>query len=177
MAYGLIIPRKIAAQDIHSLNRAAVSDAVMENGMVGSVAAKSTTTGEDEVFTFVTPATATLAAMWMVYEPEVVLTASKYKGLDPDPRNFTIAIGDVFSIFKPQVGDIISMSADAIGGTQSTNEYAVATDAQDQLQWASAAISGLSLHLLDDSDYVSIGLGSIGTQRVAMDLFQVVAIA
>jgi len=45
------------------------------------------------------------------------------------------------------------------------------------LTWAASAVSGLSLHLIDDSDYVSIGLVSIGTQRVALDMFEVVAVA
>jgi len=177
MSYGLIIPRKIAAKDVHSFNRSAVSAAVYENGFVGYFSGKSATAGEDEVWTMVAPATAHLYDLWMAWEPEIVLTDSKYKNLNPDPRDFYIPIGDVFSVFKPQIGDIISMSADALAGTQSTNEYVVATDGAQALTWAASAVSGLSLHLIDDSDYVSIGLGSIGTQRVALDMFEVVAVA
>ena len=177
MAYGLIVPRKIAAQDVKAWVRSGVSDAVMENGMVGVANTLSTTSGESEVFSFVTPTTGNLSNLWMVYEPEVVTTDSKYKGIDPDPRNFSIAIGDVFSIFQPQVGDIISMSADALAGTKSTNTYVVATNTADQLTWASAAVSGLSLKLIDGSDYVSIADGSIGGQRVTMYKFIVEAVA
>ena len=43
----------------------------------------------------------------MAAEPEVVLTDEKYKGLDPDIRNFYNVSGTVYSAFKPQVGDII----------------------------------------------------------------------
>lgn len=174
---GLIIPRKIAAQDVKAWVRSGVSDAVMENGMVGVANTLSTTTGEDEVFSFVTPTTGNLSNLWMVYEPEVVVTDSSYRGINPDPRDFSLAIGDVFSIFQPQIGDIISMSADAISGTQSTNTFVVATNATDTLVWSAAAVSGLSLKLIDDADYVSIADGSIGGQRVALDRFIVVAVA
>lgn len=177
MAYGLIVPRKIAAQDVKAWNRSGVSDAAMENGMVGVANTLSTTSGESEVFSFVTPTTGNLSNLWMVYEPEVVLTDSKYKGINPDPRDFIIPIGDIFSIFQPQIGDIISLSADALAGTQSTNTYVVATNTADQLTWASSAVSGLSLLLIDDDDYVSIADGSIGGQRIAMDKFLVVAVA
>lgn len=177
MTYGLIIPRKIAAQDVNAWNRSAVSDAVMENGFVGSASSLSSTTGEKEVFSFVTPTTSTLTHLWMVYEDSVVITDSKYKGMDPDIQNFSIAIGDIFSIFKPQVGDLISMSSDALAGSQSTNEYVVATNGADALTWAASPVSGLSLHLIDDDDYVSIADGGIGSHRVGLDLFEVVAVA
>lgn len=173
MAYGLIVPRKIAAQNIDSLNRSAVSASAYENGFVGYFSGKSSTAGEEEVWTMVAPATAHLYDLWMCYEPELVITDSKYKNINPDPRDFIVAIGDVFSVFKPQVGDLISMSSDALAGTQSTNTYVVATDGAQALTWASAAVSGLSLKLVDDDDYISLGIGSIGTQRIAMDLFEV----
>ena len=177
MAYGYIIPVKVAAKDVDAFNRSAVSDAVMENGFVGVASTKSSTAGEKEVFSFVTPTTGNLSHLWMAYESPVVITDSKYKGIDPDPRNFSIAIGDVFSIFKPQIGDLIAMSADALAGTQSTNTFVVATNTADALTWASAAVSGLSLKLIDDSYWVSIGLGTIGSQRLALDLFEVQAVA
>lgn len=177
MAYGLIIPRRIAAQDVNALNRSAVSAADYENGFVGYFTGKSSTAGEGEVWTMTAPITAHLFDLWMAYEPEVVVTDGKYKGLTPDPRDFYIPLGNVFSVFKPQVGDLISMSADALAGTQAANTFVVATNTAQALTWAAAAVSGLSLELVDDDDWVSIGLGSIGTQRIAMDLFEVTAIA
>lgn len=83
--------------------------------------------------------------MWMAYSPEVVtiVTASgkKYKGLTPDPRDFTNISGEVFDAFKPQVGDIITMTADGITGTIGSNTYAVAANGAYTLAWASAANS------------------------------------
>lgn len=83
--------------------------------------------------------------LWMAYSPEVVTVVSgtkKYKGINPDPRDFTNLSGEVFTAFKPQVGDIITITADGIGDTPiGTNTYAVAKNGQYKLDWASAANS------------------------------------
>ena len=68
------------------------------------------------------------------------------------------------------------MSADAVAGTKSTNGFVVATNAAQKLTWAAAAVSGVSLKLIA-TEYISIGLGAIGTQRVTAYLFEVVALA
>ena len=83
--------------------------------------------------------------VWMAYSPEIVTVVSgslKYKGLNNDPRNFTNLSGEVFDAFKPQKGDIITITADGIGPTSiGSNTYAVAKDGQYKLDWASAANS------------------------------------
>ena len=82
--------------------------------------------------------------LWMAYSPEVVVTISgtnKFKGIDPDVRNFVNISGDVLSAFKPQVGDILTMTVDGITGTISTNTYAVAANGQYALAWAASANS------------------------------------
>lgn len=82
---------------------------------------------------------------WMAYSPEVVVTVSgsnKFKGIDPDVRNFTNLNGDVFSAFKPQIGDILTLTADGIGTTAiGTNTFAVAKNGQYKLDWAATANS------------------------------------
>jgi hypothetical protein len=176
MAYGVIIPRKIAAQDVQSYNRSAVAATDYEQGSVGYFSAKSTTSGESEVWTITAPVTGNLSNLWMMNEPEIMLTNEQYKGLDPDPRNFLKHDGEIFSVFMPQIGDLITMSADAVTGTKSTNTFVVATNAAQQLTWAASAVSGLSLKLIE-TDYISIGLGSIGTQRITSYLFEVQAVA
>ena len=100
---------------------------------------------------------------------------NQYKiGLN-DPRNFTNSKGLVFSAYRPQVGDKILISADGIEGT--ADDYAVVAAGETKLQYASAAVSGLSYKVLDDSAYISIGGASaIGTQRVAAVLLECVAI-
>lgn len=83
--------------------------------------------------------------LWMAYSPEVVTVVSasgkKYRGIDPDPRDFTNISGEVFDAFQPQKGDILTMTAEGITGTISTNTYAVATTGQYALAWAASANS------------------------------------
>lgn len=180
MSYGVIVPNVIQAQDIDALVRSAKSATAVENGFVGQLATMSAVAGEREVFVMTAPsASAGLTNLWMVGEPEVVVTtsgSSKYKGIDPDPRNFIVAIGDIFTVFQPKVGDIITMSADALVGSSVTGNYVVATATDFQLNWAAAAVSGLSLKLLETT-YISIADGSIGNQRVTAYRFEVVAVA
>ena len=118
MSYGVCLPVSVAALNIDAFNRSAVSASAVENGNVVVLATKSTTAGEAEVWTATVPSTGNgLTGLWMAYEPELVLTSSgssQYKGLDPDPRNFRNEIGDIFSVFKPQLGDIITLTDDAL---------------------------------------------------------------
>ena len=179
MAYGIMIPTKIAAKDIDSKNRSAVSAAAYENGSVGNLLTKSATAGESEVWTMTAPVTGALSNLWMVYEPEIVDTVSgslSFRGIDVDPRNFRNEIGKAFTAFQLSLGDLVELSADAVAGTISSNTFVVATNTAQKLTWASAAVSGVSLKLVA-TKYISIGLGSIGSQRITSYLFEVVALA
>ena len=90
-------------------------------------------------------------------------------------RNFINKSGKVFSAFKPKVGDIITLSTDAISGTKSSNGYVVAVNNAAKLTWGASAISGLSLALLKTT-YISIGNAALaGTNRLTSYLFEVVA--
>lgn len=185
MAYGVVIPNLTQAQNIDVFNRTAKSGANptvdLENGSVVVLASMSSTAGEREVWLATQPASATLAAgLWMIASPEVVVTVSgsnEFKGIDPDPRNFINLKDRTFDCFKLNVGDIVTLSENAVEGTKSTNTYVVAADAKYKLQWNSAAISGLSLKLLETT-YVSIPSGTLGeTQRVTAYRFVVEALA
>jgi hypothetical protein len=177
---GILQPNAIAATNIDSLNRSIVEAAELQNGYVVVMGAKSTTAGLSEVFEVSQPVAA-LSNLWMVYAGEdVVVTTSgnsKYKGLDPDPRNFVVPANTVVSAYKPQLGDIITVTADALTGTQSSNTFVVAANATYKLTWAGSAVSGLTYKLLKET-YVSIADGSIGgIQRVDAFQFECVAIA
>lgn len=182
MAHGILIQNKVAAQNIDSLNRSAVGSANLDNGNVVQLLTRNTaaTRGYEEVWDATQPAaSAGLTQLWMVYEPEVVTLTSgslQFKGIVVDPREFFVESGKVFSAFKPQLGDIVRLTPDALGGTKSTNTYVVATASDYKLNWAASAVSGLSL-LLISTEYISIGTGGIDTQRVTAYDFQVVALA
>lgn len=167
-SYGVIVPDKIAAQNVDAWNRPVVSATALENGFVARLETMSTTTGESEVWVATAPATTApgLTELWMIYEPEIVNTADKYRGLDPDPRNLQHAIGDIVSAFKIQVGDIITFSADALTGTKSTNTFVNATNGDFQLTWGATQTADVVSFRLMTTTSLSIGLGSIGTQRI-----------
>jgi hypothetical protein len=178
--HGILIQNAVQALNIDALNRNVVGTADIDNGSVFSLSTLSTTAGEGEVWTAVQPATgAGLTNLWMAYEPEVVTTVSgtkKYKGINPDVRDFYNIAGDVFTAFKLQLGDIVTISADGLAGTISTNTYVVATNGDYKLTWAAAPVSGVSLKLIETT-YISIADGSIGNQRTTAYRFEVVALA
>jgi hypothetical protein len=182
MAYhGVLIPEAIAAMNIDALNRSAIySSGTLDNGQIVALLTKSTTAGESEVWTATVPATGSLTSLWMVYSgDEVVVTDSKYKGLDPDPRNFFTPAGKVVSVYKPQVGDIVLMNAECLAGSKSSNTFINATNSTGGLNllWGSTKTSSvLSYKLLDDTKYISLATGAIDSQRVTMYEFQCVGI-
>ena len=176
--HGILIQKSVEAENIDSLNRSVVGAVDIDNGNVFTLSSYSATAGQGEVWSAATPVTGSLANLWMAYEPEVVITLAgtkQYKGLSPDPRDFYNIAGNVFSAFKPQIGDIIVLTDEALAGTKGSNGYVVATNADMHLNWAAAAVSGLSLKL-QATTYVSIADGSIGTQRKTAYKFEVVAI-
>ena len=171
MTHAVLVQSKVSAKDIDAYNRPAVNSAdALDNGNVIILATEDTsaTYGQTEVWDATKPATATLSGAWMVYEPEVVLTVSgtkTYKGIDPDPLDFYIPATTVFSAFKPKVGDIILMTGDGFtAGSGAASAFANAADADYHLIWAAAKGAGLDFAYISTS-YVSIGDGSIGTQR------------
>lgn len=118
MAYGFMIESKIAATDVGSYNRSAVSTTsdVPGGGLVKLTA--PTTQGEDR-YTAALPTTGNLGDLWMAYNPSYqVLTVNgkSFAGLSIDPRDFTNPQGQTFSIFKPMKYDNIVVSVDAVSG-------------------------------------------------------------
>ena len=180
MAHNVMIPNAIAAMNIDAYNRSGVCASAVDNGNVVVLSALSTTAGEAEVWTALVPSTSNgLTGLWMVYEPEVVVTDSKYKGLDPDPRNFSVAATDVFSCFKPSLGDIITFTADGMSGAKGGSDTHVnATNSTGGLVlvWGTSQTASVFSMKLISTTYISIADGSIGTQRVTAYKFEVVGL-
>ena len=169
MSYGVMIPVAIAATNVDAWNRSCICSAsILENGGVVALLTKS-----DELWTATVPATANLMSDWMVYDPELVWTGS-YRGLDPDVRNYTIAISQTFSAFKPQVRDLVLMSADCFTTARSSNTFAGTVDGQVQLVWnATQVASAIALKYLA-TQYISIGTGLLNNQRFDAYLMEVI---
>ena len=178
MSHSVLIQNKAEAIDVGSLNRSAISASNIDNGWVFALASLYTDDGDNEVWMATQPtapgATGSLLNLWMAYSPEVVLTDSRYKGINPDPRSFFNSASQVFDAFRLEKGDIITLSADAITGTQGSNEFAVAATTSYKFAWAPNSSGSLtSLGHLEDT-YISIGNGSqIGSHRVPAHKFEV----
>jgi hypothetical protein len=166
MAHAVLIPAAIAAMNVDSYNRSVSASAAVDNGWILTMGAEYTTGSLTEVFA-VTPVSASGTGLWMAYSgDEIVVTDLRYKGLDPDPRNFFNAAGKVFSAYKPQVGDIIVVTADAFTNSRTAETYAAPSGATFQLLWTGAqAASGLCYKYIATT-YISLATGAIDSQRV-----------
>jgi hypothetical protein len=167
MAYhSVLIPSAIAAMNIDSLNRSVMSASAVDNGNVFTMGAEYTSGSLIEVFAITQPSAGSAAGLWMAYSgDEIVVTDSKYKGLDPDPRNFFNAAGKVFSAYKPQVGDIIVLNAEAFSNSFSSHTYAVNTGSEFRLHWETVAASSGLCYKYIATTYISLATGAIDDQR------------
>jgi len=181
MAYhGVVIPNALMATNIDSYNRSVVDAAAQDNGNLLVMGARSTTAGEGEVFDVSQPVTGSLTNLWMAYSgDEIVVTNAQYKGLDPDPRNFFNAIGDVFSAYKIAVGDIILVNAEALAGTYTagSSTHVNATDQAWKLTWGTSQTASVVSYKLLAVKYISLATGAIDSQRVTAYELECVAVA
>ena len=170
----VLIPSLVAAKNVDSYNASFIAETDIDNGMVFAAGDYS-----DEQVYEVAAIGEDLHNIYMAFSPEdTIITdamGNEYKIGINDPRTFTNVAGKVFSAYRPQVGDKILISAEGIEGT--ADDFAVAAAGESKLQFASAAVDGLSYKVLDDSAYITIGGASaIGSQRVAAYLLECVAI-
>lgn len=177
MAKSILIPSLIAAKNIDALNRSFVSTEDLDNGNVFGKGELSTNTGEGQVYKTVKPATGALKGLWMAFSPEDTVLVddlgNQFKVGNLDPRAFTNVKGNVFSGFKPAVGDLVLMSANGITGA--AKAYAVAKNGQSTLDFADNAIDGLSFKVVETT-YISVAsANNIGSQRVTAYLLECVA--
>lgn len=176
MAYAVVEKSKVAATNVESLNRTAkYASAAVEDGSVFQLLTRSTSDRESQVWVATLPATSALDDLWMAGNFGIVTTDSKYRGLTDDPREFRTPAGDPISVFKPQEGDMLLMSADAFSNAKSTNGYANAANAAIQLAWgATQTASALSLKYIA-TESIPIGVGSSVIQKVTAYKMEVLA--
>ena len=166
MAYSVIVPKSIMADDVSSLNRSVVCGSAIENGNVFYVEVVSASSGYNEVYQAQQPDSGSLKGLWMANTPEIVnVTAADgtvYRGINQDPRNFINASGSIIDAFKPMVGDIILASADCFSAAYAAGSYfAVAQPHFFDLMWAAIpAGDDVTYFKYVSTDYISIGSGS-----------------
>lgn len=181
MTHAVLVPNMIAAMNIDSLNRNVIDYGAtasnVDNGNVFEMVSQHTSGSYSEVWEIQQPDSASSTDLWMAYSgDEVVLTASKYKGLDPDPRNFYSASNTVFSAYKPQKGDIITLTADAFSNSYSSHTYAMTVADAFTLTWTNDAPTAGLYYKYIDTVYISLATGGIDNQRVTAYKLECVSI-
>jgi hypothetical protein len=170
--HAILVQNQVAAMDVGIYNRSAVSNTLdFDNGNIFRLDTCSSATGESEVWAISASGSETSRhGLWMAASPEVPITTDdtlEYRGLNQDPRRFYNIHTKVFDAFKPQIGDIITLSADAFGDTTPL-AYANSGSTSYLLHWNAALLgsgSNLGFRRLATT-YLSVGTGAIDNQRV-----------
>ena len=175
MAYkSVMVPSKIFAKDIDSLNRWFKSAVDLENGNIITLnGGISNVSGEQEVWTASTPAAATDTDLWMVGEPEVVVTNAQYKGLDPDPRNFYIPAGTIGTAFKVKKFDIVRITAEGFTNTRSTEGYVGIGTTGAKLTWQASSTNAKFRFV--ETTTLALPSGAPGSNRVTIYRLEAIA--
>lgn len=167
-----------AAKNVDIYNGSFIyEDADLQNG---SVFAKGDEYSE-QVYEIEAPATGSLNGLWMASSPvDTILTdatGNQYKPGILDPRAFTNPKGLVFSAFKPQVGDIITISADGIDGDyDDTMLYVNAADGEFKLEFGTTQTADALSFKIIKPTYISVAsANAIGSQRIVAYKLECVA--
>jgi hypothetical protein len=117
---GYMIESKISAKDIDALNRSAKASVDVDGGTLVELGAYA-----DGVFT-ATKASGAKTGLWMAYNPSEHLVEVNGKliageSISPDPRDYTNIKDRVFDVFKPQVGDIVSLTDGNLADSQTVS--------------------------------------------------------
>ncbi len=174
-------PMSISAMDDRSKVKTFIHTVDVDNGFVFQKGALSTDADKSQVYTVTAPAAGEgLKDLFMAFTAESNVTVgkdgNKYKFGDLNPQAFTNIAGEVFNAGRITKGDKIKITAEGLGGTQSTNQYVVATAGTMKLTWAAAPVAGASFKLEAES-FFSIPQGTIGSQRVKAFILECVAVA
>lgn len=140
MAYSVLLAGNVQATNIDSLVKFGKASVDVENGNIVVLGDLATGTRENEVYVASTPAELTAGTpitenFYIVNEPVNVLVDGLYTGLTDDPTKFNVKAGKVFTAFKPQVGDEIVLSEDAMNNAISTNTHIVPAGDALEFKW------------------------------------------
>jgi len=174
--HGVFIASRMQSQNVDALNRNAVSESNLDNGMAVILGELSNETDKSQVFVATLPTDATAKGLWIVDEPAKPNAydelGGEYSVGIKDPRKFYIPAGKVFAVRKPQVGDIFKISANMISGD--ANSYINVANT-GKYAFAEAQGTGFVAKIIENS-YISIGVVSADlSQRVDAYLVEVLA--
>jgi hypothetical protein len=178
--HAILIPNAVAALNIDSWTRTAYCASDVDNGNLVILTGKESATGtRSEAWTAVVPSTGNgITDVWMAYDPTVSWTGS-YRGLTPDMRQvYNPTAGGVFSIFKPQISDIFTLTEAGISGSVGANTFLNCTNTGGfKPAWAATIGSSQFAAKLLAVTYVTLSAGTLGdTQHLLAYQFEVVAL-
>ena len=170
MAYAVIELNQVAATDVGIYNRSAVSGSILEQATLMRLDSLSSGSGQGEVFAATQIVTGSLVNVWMANAAVIPYLSSTDGEIfnigSEDPRNFVIPAGRVFNAFKPQVGDIVTLSEDCFSGARSSNTYANATTGLWQLVWGTVHAPNALCFKYLATKWISIGNPAVASGRV-----------
>ena len=178
--HAVLIPSKVAAKDIDAFVRPAISASALDNGNIFTLPQKTGVSGEGEVWLAASIPTAYTGAtsgcvVWMAGEPELPFATAGdnvYRGLG-NIQDFYISACTVFTAFKPMVGDIITVTADALDSS-TTAAYAIASDTGNyKLLWSASVANGFTLRYLKTTYIPQANGSAIGGGRITAYQFEV----
>lgn len=174
--HGVFLASRMQSQNIDALNRNAVAESDIDNGMAVILGELSENNGESQVFKAALPTDATQVGIWIVDEPIKTLVqdelGGEYSVGIKDPRKYFTPAGKVFAVRKPQIGDIFKISADMVDGE--VQNY-ININNKGKYSFAEAQGTGFAGKIIENS-YFSIGMISPDlSQRVDAYLVEVVA--
>jgi len=174
----VLVPNKVAAKDVDAYVRPAISASNIDNGNIFVLNQKSGTTGEPEVWLATFPTSASAARVWMAGEPELPFATAgnnTYLGLG-NIRDFYNSASQVFTAFKPQIGDIVTMTVENFDSA-TTAAYAISVSGKGTLEWsATAPSSGFGLRYLNTTYIPFASASAIGDSRLTAYQFEVYSI-
>ena len=165
-----------AAKNIDTLNGSFIHTADLPNGSVFTKGDKSSA----QVYEVADVEAGALDNLWMASNPvDVVLTdaiGNQYKPGILDPRAFTNKSGLVFSAFKPQKGDLITMTSEGFTNAyDAQNTYANVTANSNKLTFGQTQTADALSFKVVEVTYISIASASaLGSQRVPAYLLECV---
>ena len=159
---GFVYETQISAKDVDALNRYAKASVDIDGGALVSLGGIA----EGDVFTATKATAGTNGGLWMAYNPEEHLTVvgdNMFAGLTADPRDYTNIAGRVFDVFKPQVGDIIGLTAGNIkaGETVEVDKYLeIGADGYEVKASATADTTSFKVVAIEKVPFPQAGIGA-----------------
>ncbi len=157
--HGVFLASRMRSQNVDALNRNAIAEVDIDNGMAVTLGDLSENSSESQVFK-ATLANAGETGLWIVDEPIEPFARDELNGEYSvgikDPRKFYNPAGKVFAVRKLEGGDIFKISSNLVEGE--VNNYVIVS-AEGKYAFSETQSGGFVGRIIENS-YFSIGMVS-----------------